>query len=79
MGYTDGELAMKLLEHFNKQTKDKNEHYRLLFLDSHISHCSLELAHFCQDHQIIAITYPPHCTHELQGLDTVTFAAMKKH
>lgn len=78
-GYTDSELAMKLMHHFHEQTKDKNEYHRLLFFDGHISHCSSELVDFCRDRRIIIITYPPHTTHELQGLDDVPFAAMKKH
>lgn len=70
---------MRQLRYFDEQTKGKNGYYRILFLDGHISHCSLEFVTYCRDHRIIVITYPPHTTHELQGLDCVPFAALKRH
>lgn len=51
---------------------------RVLILDGHSSHYSLEFLQFCILHNIIVLVYPPHCTHALQGLDVVCFAKFKK-
>lgn len=77
-GYTDAELALALLEDFHEQTKDKNDKRRLILLDGHISHCSDEFISRCKELEIEGVTYPPHTTHFLQGLDAVPFARLKE-
>ena len=64
---------------FNAATKEKADgRTRVLLMDGHSSHYSLELLEFARANNIIILGYPPHCTHALQGLDVVCFAKMKK-
>ena len=65
-------------EQFEPDTSQKaNGQTRVLLLDGHSSHMSLELLEFAIAHNIVILIYPPHCTHALQGLDVVCFAKMK--
>ncbi len=79
-GWTDSELALDWLKNeFDRLTKEKaGDNVRVIILDGHISHLSLEFVQYCVDHNIVCLVYPPHCTHALQGLDVVCFAKMKK-
>ena len=64
---------------FDAATKEKADGCtRVLLMDGHSSHYSLELLEFAWANNIIILGYPPHCTHALQGLDVVCFAKMKK-
>ena len=78
-GWTDGKLAQEWIEKdFDAATKEKtNGRTRVLVMDGHSSHYTLDLLRYTQDHNIIVLGYPPHCTHILQGLDVVCFAKMK--
>lgn len=79
-GWTDGELALRwIMEDFEPQTRDKAAgKTRVLLLDGHSSHHTVELLEFAIAHNIVILGYPPHCTHALQGLDVVCFARMKE-
>lgn len=79
-GWTDGELAAEwIVEDFDRQTKEKAAgETRVLLMDGHSSHYTLELLEFARSNNIIILGYPPHCTHALQGLDVVCFARMKE-
>jgi len=79
-GWTDGELAVEwMVEDFDRQTKEKADgKTRVLLMDGHSSHYTLELLEFARANNIIILGYPPHCTHALQGLDVVCFARMKE-
>ena len=78
-GQTDSKLGYEwLVKDFDAQTKDKaGGHTRVLLMDGHCSHYSLNLLEYAQKNNIIILGYPPHCTHVLQGLDVVCFAKMK--
>ena len=78
-GWTDMDIALEWLRRiFNPQTKDKAAgRKRVLLLDGHNSHFSLNLLEYCIENHIIVICYPAHCTHALQGLDVACFAKMK--
>ncbi|KAH5799443.1 hypothetical protein HBI96_160390 [Parastagonospora nodorum] len=52
--------------------------YRLLIIDGHESHDSLEFQQYCKDNKIITICMPPHSSHLLQPLDVGCFAPLKK-
>lgn len=65
---------------FNPRTEEKAAgRTRVLILDGHSSHYSLEFLNFAIEHNIVVLGYPPHCTHALQGLDVVCFAIAKKN
>ena len=69
-GWTDQEICLEWLKHFDKRTKERTiGRYRLLVLDGHSSHTSLDFIQYCEDHNIIALCLPPHSTHLLQPLD----------
>jgi DDE superfamily endonuclease len=67
-----------MVKDFDTQTREKaNGEYRVLLMDGHSSHYTLEILQYAKDNKIIILGYPPHCTHVLQGLDVVCFAKMK--
>jgi hypothetical protein len=78
--WTDGELAVEwMVEDFDRQTKEKADgKTRVLLMDRHSLHYTLELLKFAWANNIIILGYPPHCTQALQGLDVVCFAQMKE-
>jgi DDE superfamily endonuclease len=77
-GWTDQEIAFQWLQNFNETTAEKaGSQPQLLLLDGHNSHYGLEFIHYAKEHNITVMCYPAHCTHVLQGLDVVTFAALK--
>lgn len=72
-GWTDGEIALEWMKNdFNPATKEKAAgQTRVLLMDGHGSHYTLELLEYAQANNIVILGYPPHCTHVLQGLDVV--------
>jgi hypothetical protein len=78
-GWTTNELGFDWLQHFEAHTKDRTiGTHRLLILDGHESHNSLQFQDFCKDHNIITLCMPPHSSHLLQPLDVGCFAPLKK-
>ncbi|KIO17780.1 hypothetical protein M407DRAFT_84644 [Tulasnella calospora MUT 4182] len=75
-GYTDNELGVESIKFIDEQTKDR-EGVRFLFVDGHGSHCTLEFLDYVAEHNIIVISYPPHLTQWLQGLDVACFGPLK--
>lgn len=51
----------------------------MLIVDGHNSHYTVDFLTYAQEHNIIVLAYPPHCTHALQGLDVVLFAILKRY
>lgn len=59
---------------FHKETLDKAKRdWRLLILDGHSSHCTLNFLVWCQSNRILVAVFPPHSTHRLQPLDVSLF------
>ncbi|KAG8925761.1 hypothetical protein FRC01_009737 [Tulasnella sp. 417] len=75
-GYIDGELSVDWIKGFDEDTKDRVG-ARFLFVDGHSSHCTVEFLDYAAEHNIIVISYPPHTTHALQGLDVACFGPLK--
>lgn len=67
---------MESIKFIDEQTKDR-EGVRFLFVDGHGSHCTLEFLDYAAEHNIIVISYPPHLTQLLQGLDVACFGPLK--
>jgi hypothetical protein len=50
--------------------------YRLLLLDGHSSHLTIDFIKYCNDHRILIAVYPSHSTHTLQPLDVGMFGPL---
>lgn len=69
------------MKNFDKETKDKVEdgEYRLLLVDGHNSHHTVDFLLYAREHLIVVLCYIPHSTHIFQGLDVVIFSPLKKY
>ena len=52
--------------------------YRLLIIDGHESHCSIDFQDLCKEKNIILLCMPPHSSHLLQPLDVACFSPLKR-
>ena len=74
-GWTNNNLGLRWLQQvFDRETKAKaRRSYRLLILDGHGSHITMDFIQYCDDNRILLAIYPPHSTHTLQPLDVCMF------
>jgi hypothetical protein len=78
-GWTNNKLRLKWLKHFDEHTKGRAVgSYRLLILDGHESHNSVNFHQYYEEHKIVTLCMPPHSSHLLQPLDVGCFAPLKK-
>jgi hypothetical protein len=78
-GWTDNETGLKWLKHFDRCTTNRLVGtHRLLILDGHESHHSVDFELYCQEKKIITLCMPPHSSHLLQSLDVGCFGPLKK-
>jgi hypothetical protein len=62
---------------FDRETRKKaRRKWRLLILDGHGSHVTMDFISFCDANKILLMVFPPHATHSLQPLDVVMFAPL---
>jgi len=74
-GWTNNELGFRWLkEVFEPGTRSGNS--RLLILDGHSSHLSVEFITFAESHHIYLLCFPSHSTHILQPLDVGLFGPL---
>lgn len=79
--WTNRKLGMEWLKHFNQITKlqvTAISPYRLLIIDGHDSHITLEFVKYCDEANIKPYCLPPHSTHLLQPLDVGLFFPLQK-
>jgi hypothetical protein len=78
-GWTNNEIGLDWIQHFNLHTKDRSTGVkRLLIIDGHESHDSLQFREFCAENHIITLCMPPHSSHLLQPLDVACFSPLKR-
>ncbi|KAF1924196.1 CENP-B protein, partial [Didymella exigua CBS 183.55] len=78
-GWTNNELGVEWLKHFHAHTKTRCVGARrLLILDGHESHHSLEFQELCKENNIYTLCMPPHSSHLLQPLDVGCFSPLKR-
>ena len=77
-GWSNDDIGLAWLEQvFDRHTKEKaRQFYRLLILDGHGSHLTMDFIEYCDQNKILLIIYPPHSTHTLQPLDVVMFKGL---
>jgi hypothetical protein len=74
-GWTNNDIGLAWLkEVFERETRRKaRSGYRLLLLDGHGSHLTMDFINYCNDNNILLAVFPPHATHTLQPLDVGLF------
>ena len=78
-GWIDTALFNKWFDHFLQFAKPSVDDPRLLLLDGHVSHKSLQLVESARRNGVILICFPPHTTHALQPLDCVFYGPLKRY
>lgn len=78
-GWMTDEVFLKYLSHFTKYAKPTSGEAILLLLDNHHSHISLEAISFAKENNIVMLSFPPHCSHELQPLDKSVYGPFKTY
>jgi hypothetical protein len=81
-GWTDDELALHWLKeiyHPYSLKRIQRGEKRLLILDGHGSHVTLEFSDFCDVHDIVLFCLPAHTTYLLQPLDVGLFSPLQKY
>ncbi|RYN27486.1 hypothetical protein AA0114_g12537, partial [Alternaria tenuissima] len=70
-GWTNNDIGLAWLkEVFERETRRyASTGYRLLLLDGHGSHVTIEFIEYCHEHKILLAVLPPHATYTLQLLD----------
>ncbi|KAF1922813.1 DDE-domain-containing protein, partial [Didymella exigua CBS 183.55] len=77
--WTNNKLGVKWLKHFNAHTKAcVVGAHRLLILDGHESHHSLNFQELCKENNIYTLCMPPHSSYLLQPLDVGCFSLLKR-
>ena len=76
--YTNDEIVLEWIKHFNLHTQNRIKGaYRLLILDGHGSHKTLEFTQYYIDCKILLACFPSHLTHKMQPLNVVVFQPFK--
>jgi len=80
-GWTNDDVGLAWLEQvFDRYTKKKaRRKYRLLIVDGHGSHVTMDFIKYCDDNKILLAIFPPHSTHTLQPLDVVCFKPLSSN
>ncbi|SPO22558.1 related to transposase [Ustilago trichophora] len=78
-GWTNNEIAVQWVETiFDPSTTPlPSSAWRLLILDGHGSHTSVEFCNALWSRRIIPFLFPPHATHVMQPLDVSIFRPLK--
>ena len=73
-------LGMEWIKHFHEVTKEivTTGEWRLLIVDGHGSHVTVEFVEFCLRVNIVTYSLPAHSTHLLQPLDIGLFSPLQK-
>jgi hypothetical protein len=79
-GWTNNDIGLAWLEQvFDRYTKEKaRQSYRLLILDGHGSHVTMDFIEYCDQNKILLAIFPPHSTHTLQPLDVCMFKPLSQ-
>ena len=77
-GWTTNERGLEWIQHFNHHISSRTKGtYRLLVLDGHESHHSVEFELYAKENNIVTLCMPAHSSHRLQPLDVGCFGPLK--
>jgi hypothetical protein len=76
-GWTSNEIGLRWLDQVFLPESDDNGEYRILILDGHGSHATIEFMWKCHQNRVLLIYLPAHSSHVLQPLDLTCFSPLK--
>lgn len=76
-GWMTANIFVKVLQHIQKYTSCNTENKILIIMDNHETHISLEAILYSRANGIVLLSFPPHCTHQMQPLDKAIFGPFK--
>lgn len=77
-GWMRGPDFLLYMQHFVRHAKATKDTPKLLLLDNHQSHMSLDALVYAEENGVVMLTFPPHCSHRMQPLDRAVYASVKK-
>lgn len=78
-GWTNYDTGLDWLTHFKQHTRTRTVGAkRMLVLNSHESYISADPEAYCNQHNIVTISLPPHSSHLIQPLDVGIFSPLKR-
>ena len=78
-GWTANHVAINWLNELFLPETRRGEQPRMLLLDGHGSHTTVEFQWICKQNNVHVVYIPPHSSHVLQPLDLSCFSAVKSH
>ncbi|KAF2184064.1 hypothetical protein K469DRAFT_783692 [Zopfia rhizophila CBS 207.26] len=73
-GYTNDQLALDFIQHFNKfSAQRQQDQFRIFLFNGHGSYLTYEFVDYCWQKSIIPVALPSYCSHILQPLNVVVF------
>jgi hypothetical protein len=77
-GWINNQLGLEWLKHFDRSIAKRSVSlYRLLILNGHESHHSIDFERYCKENKIITLFMPAHASHLLQPLNIGYFGPLK--
>lgn len=77
-GWMKGPDFFLYMQHFVRHSKASKDTQKLLLLDNHQSHLSLDALVYAEENGVVMLTFPPHCSHRMQPLDVAVYGPVKK-
>ncbi|XP_043468651.1 uncharacterized protein LOC122502578 [Leptopilina heterotoma] len=77
-GWMQDDNFLEFLKHFQKHTHASKENKVLLVLDNHSSHIHINCLEYSKENGIVLLSFPPHCSHKLEPLESSCFGPLKK-
>ena len=78
-GWMNTENFLIWMKHFVSHVRPIHEDKVLLLLGNHQSHISLEVIDFAKEPGIVALSFPPHCSHKLHPRDRAAYGPFKRY
>jgi hypothetical protein len=77
-GWSNNQISVGWLKQvFDRYTKpESGRSYRLLIVDGHGSHLTMDFIDYCDRNRILLAIFPPHSTHTLQPLNVCVFKSL---
>lgn len=67
------------MDHFIKHSRPTKEEPVLLLLDNHCSHVNIAVVEKAKENNVIMLSFPPHCSHNLQPMDVGVYGPFKNY